>query len=132
MTNLCRNSTSLTTTILLFILVGLLSYGQQQQQHHLRFTAEAGESVCIQHDQTENTINVNCNSSFPAVAQAINNPEIIQNLGNGEYLLNATLEVADGVTFEMNSSDAGGDNLEYLKIADENGIIVYGKILIDA
>jgi poly(beta-D-mannuronate) C5 epimerase len=132
MTNLCKNSTSLTTTILLFILVGLLSHGQQQQQHHLRFTAEAGESVCIQHDQTENTINVNCNSSFPAVAQAINNPEIIQELGNGEYLLNATLEVADGVTFEMNSSDAGGaDNLQYLKIADENGIIVYGKILIE-
>ena len=133
MTNLCKNSTSLTTTILLFILVGLLqSHGQQQQQHHLRFTAEAGESVCIQHDQTENTVNVNCNSSFPAVAQGINNPEIIQNLGNGEYLLNATLEVADGVTFEMNSSDAGGaDNLQYLKIADENGIVVYGKILID-
>ena len=133
MTNLCKNSTYLTTTILLFILVGLLqSHGQQQQQHHLRFTAEAGESVCIEHDQTENTVNVNCNSSFPAVAQAINNPEIIQNLGNGEYLLNATLQVADGVTIEMNSSDAGGaDNLQYLKIADENGIIVYGKILID-
>jgi poly(beta-D-mannuronate) C5 epimerase len=32
----------------------------------------------------------------------------------------------------MNSSDAGGDNnLRYLKIAGENGIIVYGKILID-
>ncbi len=132
MTNLCKNSTSLTTTtILLFILVGLLSHGQQPQQHHLRFTAEAGESVCIQHDQTENTINVNCNSSFPAVSQAINNTEIIQNLGNGEYLLNATLEIADGVTFEMNSSDVGDDNLQYLKIAGENGIIVYGKILID-
>src|SRR5688500_10755123 len=98
MTNLCKNSTSLTITILLFILVWLLPHGQQQHQHHLRFTAEAGESVCIQHDQTENTINVNCNSSFPAVAQAINNPEIIQNIGNREYLLNATLEVADGVT----------------------------------
>jgi poly(beta-D-mannuronate) C5 epimerase len=131
MINLCKNSISLTTTILLFILVGVLSHGQQQQQHHLRFTAEAGESVCIHHDQTENTINVNCNSSFPAVAQATNNPEIIQGLGNGEYLLNATLEVADGVTFEMNSSDAGGDNLQYLKVAGANGIIVYGKILID-
>jgi mannuronan 5-epimerase len=133
MTNLCKNSTSLSTTILHFILVGLLlSHGQQQQQqHHLRFTAEAGETVCIQHDPTENIINVNCNSSFPTITQAINNPEIIQNLGNGEYLLNATLEVADGVTFEMNSSDVGVDNLQYLKIADENGIIVNGKILID-
>ena len=132
MINLCKNSTE-GTAILLFILLGLMLYGQQQQQqHHLRFTAEAGESVCIQHDQTENTINVNCDSSFPAVAQAINNSEIIQNLGNGEYLLNATLEVADDVIFEMNSSNDGGPhNLQYLKIADENGIIVYGKILID-
>ena len=131
MINLCKNSTE-GTAILLFILLGLMLYGQQQQQqHHLRFTAEAGESVCIQHDQTENTINVNCDSSFPAVAQAINNSEIIQNLGNGEYLLNATLVVADDVIFEMNSSnDIGPHNLQYLKIADENGIIVYGKILI--
>jgi poly(beta-D-mannuronate) C5 epimerase len=132
MTNRCKNSIPLTTTILLFILVGLLSHEQQQQQHHLRFTAEAGESVCIEYDQTENTIHVNCNSSFSAVVQAINNPQIVENLGDGEYLLNATLEVADGVSFEMNSSNAGGiGNLQYLKIADENGIIVYGKILID-
>ncbi|MDQ3969299.1 MAG: right-handed parallel beta-helix repeat-containing protein, partial [Thermoproteota archaeon] len=132
MTNLCKNSIPLTTTILLFILVGLISHEQQQQQHHLRFTAEAGESVCIEYDQIENTILVNCNSSFSAVVQAINNPQIVENLGDGEYLLNATLEVADGVSFEMNSSNAGGiGDLQYLKIVGENGIIVYGKILID-
>jgi parallel beta-helix repeat protein len=132
MTNRCKNSIPLTTTILLFILVGLLSHGQQQQQHHLRFTVEAGESVCVEYDQTENTIHVNCNSSFSAVVQAINNPQIVEHLGDGEYLLNATLEVVDGVSFEMNSSNAGGiGDLQYLKIADENGIIVYGKILID-
>ena len=132
MTNLCKYLTSLTTAILLFILVGLLAHGQQQLQHHLRFEAEAGESVCIEYDQTENTIYVNCNSSFSGVVQAINNSQIVENLGDGEYLLNATLEVADGVSFEMNSSNAGrSGNLEYLKIADENGIIVYGKILID-
>ncbi|HJU33624.1 MAG TPA: right-handed parallel beta-helix repeat-containing protein [Nitrososphaera sp.] len=120
------------TTILLFILVGLLSHGQQQQhQYHLHFAAEAGEPACIEYDQTENTVNVNCNYSFSAVAQTIYNSEIIQNVGNGEYLLNATLEVADGVTFEMNSSDVGGDVLRYLKIEGENGMVIYGKILID-
>jgi poly(beta-D-mannuronate) C5 epimerase len=134
MTNLCKNLNSLTTAILLlFILVGLPSHGQQQLQHHLRFAAEAGESVCVEYDQTENTIHVNCNSSFSSIVQAINNSQIVENLGNGEYLLNATLEVADGVSFEMNSSNAGSSsNLEYLKIADENGIIVYGKILVDS
>ena len=126
MTNLCKNSTTLTTAILLLLLIGLVSYGQQ----HLRFAAEAGEGVCTEYDQTENTLNVNCNSSFPAVARAINDPEIVENLGNGEYLLNATLEVADDITFEMNSSNAD-DNIQYLKIVGENGIIVDGKILID-
>jgi parallel beta-helix repeat protein len=129
MTDPRKNSIPLISSILLFTLLGLMSYGQQQ--HH-RFTAEAGESVCVEYDQTENTIHINCNSSLPDVVQAINNPEIVENIGNGEYLLNATLEVADSVTFELNSSNAGGaDNLQYLKIADENGIIVYGKILID-
>src|SRR5215211_4730972 len=126
MTNLCKNSTTLTTAILLLLLIGLISYGQQ----HLRFAAEAGEGVCTEYDQTENTLNVNCNSSFPAVARAINDPEIVENLGNGEYLLNATLEIADDITFEMNSSNAD-DNIQYLKIVGENGIIVDGKILID-
>ncbi|HET6808648.1 MAG TPA: right-handed parallel beta-helix repeat-containing protein [Nitrososphaera sp.] len=100
------------------------------EQEHLRFTAEAGEGgACIDYDQTENTINVNCNASFLDVVKTINDPKILENLGGGEYLLNSNLEVADAVTFEMTSND--GDNLQYLKIASENGIIVYGKILIN-
>src|SRR5918999_1267695 len=127
MTNLSKNSTTLTTAILLFLLLGLMSYEQQQ---HLRFAAEAGEAFCTEYDQTENTITVNCNSSFSDVARAVNDPKIMGSLGNGEYILNATLEIADDITFEMNSSNPD-DNLQYLKIANENGIIVYGKILID-
>ena len=126
MTNLSKNSTTLTTAILLFLLLGLMSYEQQ----HLRFAAEAGEGFCTEYDQTENTITVNCNSSFSDVAQAVNDPKIMGSLGNGVYFLNATLEIADDITFEMNSSNPD-DNLQYLKIANENGIIVYGKILID-
>ena len=128
MTNLCeKNSTTIGTAILVFILIGLMSYGQLE---HRRFIAEAGEGVCAEYDQTDNTINVKCNSTFQDVVQTMNDQKIVENLGNGEYVLNATLEVADGVTFEMNSSNAG-DNLQYLKIAGGNGIIVYGKILID-
>jgi parallel beta-helix repeat protein len=126
MTNLSKNSTTLTTAILLFLFVGVMSYEQQ----HLRFAAEAGEGFCTEYDQTENTITVNCNSSFSGVARAVNDPKIMGSLGNGEYILNATLEIADDITFEMNSSNPD-DNLQYLKIANENGIIVYGKILID-
>src|SRR5215207_8685346 len=113
--------------LLLFLLTIIIPYGQQQW-HHLGFTAEAGEGECIDYDQSENTITINCNASFLDVVQTINDPDIIENPGTGEYLLNANLEVADGVTFEMNSN---GDGLQYLKIAGENGIIVYGKILIN-
>jgi poly(beta-D-mannuronate) C5 epimerase len=119
--------TATSTTILLFLLTGLIPY--EQQLH--RFTAEAGREVdaCIDYNQTENTITITCNASFLAIVQAINDREILENFGDsGEYTLNANLEVADDVSFAMTSD---GDNLQYLKIAGENGIIVYGKILIN-
>ncbi|MDQ3807491.1 MAG: right-handed parallel beta-helix repeat-containing protein [Thermoproteota archaeon] len=128
MTSLCgKNSTTIGTATLVFILIGLMSYGQQE--HH-RFLVEAGEGVCAEYDQTDNTINVNCDSTLQDVARTINDQRILGNLGNGEYVLNATLEVADAVTFEMNSTNVG-ENLRYLKIAGGNGVIVHGKILID-
>ncbi|HJU96241.1 MAG TPA: hypothetical protein VJ643_09460, partial [Nitrososphaera sp.] len=91
---------------------------------------EEEEEACIDYDSTENTIAINCDASFLDVVQAINDPEILEQEEEqeGQYILNANLEVADGVTFEMTSS---GDGLQYLKLAGENGIIVYGTILID-
>jgi hypothetical protein len=117
-----------TAVILLpFLITSIIPY--EQQQHRLRFTAEAGwGGVCIDYDRSENTIAINCNSSFLDVVQTINDPDVIENMGNGEYILNANLEVADGITFEMTSNQ---DGLLYLKIAGENGIIVYGRILIN-
>jgi mannuronan 5-epimerase len=111
------------STILVLLLTGLMSY---EQQHHLSFTAEAG--ACIDYDEGENTIIINCNASFSDVVQTINDANILENLGNGEYILKANLEIADGITFAMTST---GDGLQYLKLAGENGIIVYGKILVD-
>ena len=111
MSILSKNSISIVNAILLFFIAGIISY----EQHHLRFAAEAGEDTCMDYDSAENTIAINCDGSFLDVVQAINDPDIIENNGNGEYLLNANLEVADGVTFEMTSN--GGDNLQYLKIA---------------
>jgi len=59
------------------------------------------------------------------LSKPYDDPEILEDLGNGEYLLNANLEVADDVSFEMNSDE---DDLQYLKIAGANGIIVNGRI----
>jgi mannuronan 5-epimerase len=126
MSNLNKHSTTTVAAIIfLFLLTGLIPY---QQSQHVPFTAEAGELACIGYNEDENTVVINCNASFLDVVQTINDPEILENLGDGEYVLNANLEVADGITFAMTSS---GDGLQYLKLAGENGIIVYGKILID-
>jgi parallel beta-helix repeat protein len=113
--------------IFLSLITNIMPYGQEP--HHLRFSAEGG--ACIDYDQSENTIAIDCNASFLDVVQIINDPDVIDNLGGGEYILNANLEVADDVTFEMTSSNEDSGGLQYLKIAGENGIIVHGKILIN-
>ena len=118
---LSRNSITVVDAILLFFIVGIISC----EQHHLRFAAEAGEGTCIDYDSTENTIAINCDASFLDAVQTINDPDLIENTGNGEYILNANLEVTDDVTFEMASEE---DDLQYLKITGAKGIIVLGRI----
>jgi hypothetical protein len=124
-----RNCIVFAATVLLSSMTGLLPYQQQQQQPlHFGFTAEAGEVACIDYDEGDNTITINCNTSFLDVVRTINDPDILQNLSNGEYILNANIVVADGVIFSLTSSD---DGLQYLKIAGENGIIVHGQIMVN-
>jgi poly(beta-D-mannuronate) C5 epimerase len=116
-----RRGFATVTALLLFSMI--LVFTQQVQ-----FTN--GSTACVSYQSGVNTITVTCDASFVDVVQAINDPGILeQEVGQqGQYILNANLEVADGVAFAMTSS---GDGLQYLKIAGENGIIVYGKILID-
>jgi parallel beta-helix repeat protein len=91
--------------------------------------SDAG-TACVGYQREINTIMISCDASFQDIVQAMNQPNILEQDAeqNGQYILNANLEVADGVTFEMTSN---GDGLQYLKLAGANGIIVYGKILID-
>jgi parallel beta-helix repeat protein len=107
-----------------FLLFSMTLISTQQVQ----FTDAS--TACVGYQSGVNTITIDCDASFLDVVQAINDPEILEQEEEqeGQYILNANLEVADGVTFEMTSN---GDGLQYLKIAGENGIIVYGKILID-
>src|ERR687893_1135131 len=113
-----------TLSALLSLLFSMTLISTQQVQ----FTDAS--TACVNYQSGVNTITINCDASFQDVVQTINDPGILaQEEGQqGQYILNANLEVADGVDFEMTSS---GDGLRYLKLAGENGIIVYGKILID-
>jgi mannuronan 5-epimerase len=84
------------------------------------------EEACIDYEAAENTIAINCNASFLDVVRAIQDPEILEELEEeGQYLLNANLQVDDGITFAMTSNE---DGLQYLKIAGVNGIVVQGRI----
>jgi parallel beta-helix repeat protein len=86
-------------------------------------------TACVGYEAGVNTITITCDASFQDIVQAINDPQILEQEQDGQYILKANLEVADGVTFEMTSNGIG--NLQYLKIAGANGIIVYGKIVIN-
>jgi mannuronan 5-epimerase len=105
---------------------------EEQQQEEVTDDEEGEmtdeEVECIQYEAAENTIAINCDASFLDVVQAINDPEILEELRDGEYLLNANLQVSDGITFAMNSNE---DGLQYLKIGGANGIIVQGRIEIN-
>ncbi|MDQ3852153.1 MAG: hypothetical protein M3299_04895, partial [Thermoproteota archaeon] len=99
MTCLRKTSIIAATANLLFLLTGVILY-DQQQLHYFNL-AEAGEAECIDYESAENTIAINCNASFLDLVQTINDdPDILENTGDGEYILNANLEVADDVTFE--------------------------------
>src|ERR671914_364354 len=112
-------------TVLFFSLPGI-SYQQ------LPFFADEQGAECIDYEEVENTITIDCGrASFEDVISTINDQSVIEKLEeDGEYLLKANLRVADGVTFEMTSSNED-DNLQYLKIGGANGIIVHGRILVD-
>ena len=86
---------------------------------------------CITYEASEKTISIDCeHASFGDVVGTINNQSVLEKLEqDGEYLLKANLRVAKGATFEMTSN--GVDNLQYLKIAGDNGIIVHGRIMIN-
>jgi hypothetical protein len=70
---------------LLSSMIGLIPY--QQHKLHLTYYAEGGS--CIDYDQTENTITMTCDASFLDVVDTVNDQSVLEELGDGEYLLNA-------------------------------------------
>ncbi len=114
------------TLFIFFMIDPVLLYQQQQQPYF----AYAEQRSCIDYNRTENTITIKCDtSSFRDVVDTINDDQaVLSNLGDGQYLLNANLQVDDGATFSMSQDE---DGINWLKIAGANGIIVDGKIEID-
>jgi len=81
---------------------------------------------CVEFSQFDRSIIISCDSSFENVVNTMIDQNILENLGNQNYLLKANLRIADGATLSMNSNNVG-----WLRLADGNGIIVNGRIMID-
>jgi mannuronan 5-epimerase len=113
---------AITVAVLFFSMAGI-SYQQ------LPFLENDEGLRCIYYEAAEKTITIDCDhASFGDLIGTIYDRSLLEKLEeDGEYLLKANLRVADGVSFDMTSSDG----VRYLKIAGANGIIVHGRILID-
>src|SRR5918994_5937707 len=122
-----KASFAIAAVAVLFFSMNSISYQQPPF-----FDIEEG-TQCIDYEAAENTITIDCDyASFGDIIRTIYDQSVLEKLEeDGEYLLKANLRVADGGTFEMTSNEDEDDNLQYLKIAGANGIIVHGRILID-
>ena len=112
--------------ILIFSVTAISSLYQGSPIHFATAGTEEEEDSCVDYGGSRNTITITCDASFADVIQAINDPAVIENTGAGEYILKANLEVDDDAMFSISSSD-----VSWLKIADANGIIVEGTILMN-
>jgi mannuronan 5-epimerase len=114
-----------TITVVVLLLFSMAGISYQQ----LPFLDNEQGLQCIYYEPAENTITIDCDqATFEDLVSTIYDRAILERLEtDGEYLLKANLRIADGVSFDM-TSDNG---IQYLKISGANGIIVYGKILID-
>jgi poly(beta-D-mannuronate) C5 epimerase len=88
------------------------------------FRAANAAPSCVSYDSATNTIFITCNANFTDVKRQTVGSSILKQQGGGSYILNAKIIVNDGATFSMSSSE-----LKWLKIAGQNSITVYGKIM---
>jgi Right handed beta helix region len=84
-------------------------------------TIEPANAHCV--TSTSTLIRVTCDTTFGHITTHVTNSAILRNLGNGQWLLNAVLQVDNGDKLTISSSD-----VSWLKITKANGIVVYGEI----
>jgi poly(beta-D-mannuronate) C5 epimerase len=58
---------------------------------------------CVDYNSSERTIEVICDMTFEQLEEDINDISVLEELGNGEYLLSANIEVADGIRLTIAS-----------------------------
>lgn len=84
--------------------------------------------TCNVYDPVKDIVSVKCSINFIQLANEINDPSKIANLGNGEWLLNTNISTVGYTTFSISSKDG---NISWLKIANGHGIVIGGRGEID-
>lgn len=79
---------------------------------------------CVSYNESIETIEIECDASLEDIDEGISDDHALRSDGN-ERILDANIVIKDGATLTMNGS---GD---WLKITDDNGVIVDGELEID-
>src|SRR5919108_5492877 len=66
-------------------------------------TDDDDDDDCVDYDSSFRTIEVTCDTTFEQLEEDINDISVLEELGNGEYLLSANIEVADGIRLTIAS-----------------------------
>jgi mannuronan 5-epimerase len=96
-------------------------------------TAALDPHFCVEYDSLNKEITISCESTnFSQVHEVLNDPNVLKNEGDGIWLLNANLTIADGASFTIDSNDT-----EWLKInsttsEDAYQIRVIGSMKVDS
>ncbi|MGI0048095.1 MAG: right-handed parallel beta-helix repeat-containing protein [Nitrososphaera sp.] len=81
---------------------------------------------CLEYDESH-TVNILCDADIYELFSGLRDDSITQQLGSGQILIKANITVNEDATFTINS----GRGINYVKIAGNNGITVYGSVHID-
>jgi len=70
---------------------------------------------CVNYDSTTNIIAVTCDTNLSRIYKDINNSEVLQKNPNGEWIINASIEVTPQAKITINKSDTS-----WIKIINNN------------
>jgi poly(beta-D-mannuronate) C5 epimerase len=110
----------------ILLLGSMICFGFVGTSFTTTFQAANAAPSCVSYDSATNTIFISCDANFTDVRSQITGNSTLTSQGSGNFILNAKINVNDGATFNMSSSE-----LKWLKISGQNSITVFGKIMFD-
>jgi poly(beta-D-mannuronate) C5 epimerase len=114
-----------TTTTLLVLMTFIVTFNPAPSSYFFA-TARAqmeGEE-CFNVSSSRRTIEVTCDTTFAQLAKGINGDSVLEDMGNGEYLLSADLRVDEGARLVIASPE-----VTWVKISNQGGSDQYNIVV---